>query len=98
MSNYLPEHVNAEINKYFQAQSYLSKKDLIHYTQVQIEGILLESGFVYVSGTGNVIHSKRFCGSGLLYPVHIEQATKHGYRTLCKTCAMGTHLEDLVNK
>lgn len=98
MSNYLPKSVNADINKYFKEQSYSSKKDLIYSTKEQIEKILSDSGFVYVSETGSVIHSKRFCGSSYGDPVHIEQAMKHGYRTLCKKCAEGTHLENLVKQ
>lgn len=90
MANRLSEAVNAEISKYFQEQSYSSKKDMIHRTRNQIEEMLSDSGFVYVSETGNVIHSKKFCGNAYGDPVHIEQAVKQGYRTLCKKCAIGT--------
>lgn len=98
MSNYLPETVTVVLDQYFREQSYTSKKDLVNRTRCQIAEILSDSGFVYVSEIGNVIHSKRFCGSSYGDPVHIEQAMKHGYRTLCKKCAAGTHLEYLIKK
>lgn len=93
MYKYLPESINEEINNYFQAQSYSSKKDLVYRNRNQIDEMLSDSGFVYVSDTGNVIHSKRYCGSSYGSPVHIEQAIKHGYCTLCKKCAVGSHVE-----
>lgn len=98
MPNYLLESVNSEISKYFQSQSYSSKRDMIYRTREQIEEMLSDSGFVYVSETGNVIHTKKFCGSAYGDPVHIEQAIKHGYRSLCKKCAAGTRLEHLVKQ
>lgn len=69
MANRLSEAVNAEISKYFQEQSYSSKKDMIHRTRNQIEEMLSDSGFVYVSETGNVIHSKKFCGNCKFQPL-----------------------------
>lgn len=98
MTNHLSEAVSAEISKYFQEQSYSSKRDMVYCTRKQIEEMLSDSGFVYVSETGNVIHSKRFCGNAYGDPVHIAQAVEYGYRTLCKKCAAGTHLECLLEQ
>ena len=98
MADYLSKSTYAEISSFFRKQSYLNKKDLIRYTKKQLEILLQDSDFVYVTETGNVIHSNRHCGSIVGYPVHIEQAIKHGYHTLCQKCATGTRLENVVRR
>ena len=90
------KNVTTEISDYFSKQTYSSKRDLIWTTRSQIDSILKDSGFVYVSDTGSVIHTQKYCGSSYGDPVHIEQAVKHGYRKLCKKCAVGTKVEYIL--
>ena len=90
--------VTAEISDYFSKQTYSSKRDLVWTTQAQIDSILKDSGFVYVSDTGSVIHTQKYCGSSCKYLVHIEQAVKHGYTKLCKQCTVGRHMEYVLTQ
>jgi hypothetical protein len=89
----LSNNTIAEIDNYFANQKYCSRYEMTHYSMRQFEDILVDCGFVYVSEKGQVIHKNRFCSYA--QPVHIEQAIKHGYKSLCKKCAIGTRVEDL---
>ena len=82
-----------ELDTYFSEKQYTSKAEMIRGTRLQIDEILYDCGFIYVSENGQVIHKDRYCGYGSL--VHIDQAINHGYSKICKKCAVGTHVEDL---
>ena len=82
-----------ELNTYFSEKRYTSKAEMIRGTRLQIDKMLCDCGFVYVSENGQVIHKDRYCGYGSL--VHIDQAINHGDSKICKKCAVGTNVEDL---
>lgn len=89
----LSDSTLVDIDNFFSRKQHSSKSEMIYCTRHQVEKMLSDSGFVYISHSGYVIHKDRHCGYGDL--VHIEQAIKHGYKRICKKCATGTRVEDL---
>jgi len=86
----LSDNTLLELDSYFSNKQYMSKSEMIHCTRLEIDKMLFDCGFIYVSESGHGIHKDRYCGYGCL--VHIDQAIRHGYSKICKKCAVGTNV------
>ena len=68
----LSDSTCSEIKEYFRNQVYTSKHDLVWQTRSQIEEVLQNCEFVYITESGSVIHAQKYCGNAYGDPIHIE--------------------------
>lgn len=91
----LSENTIEEIQAFYH-RDFISKDNLGWKIRLLTEKMLQTCGFVYVAEKGSVIHACSSYGTGINSLVPIDIAQKYGYTRLCKTCAQGTYVEQLL--